>query len=500
MDQRPDIRRLALAVLMPGFNGTTAPGWLLDAVRDGLGSALLFGHNTPDLQTTRLLNESLHAAGRVLITIDEESGDVSRLQATTGSSLPGNAALGAADDADLTRQAGQALGGLLAAVDVDVDLAPSLDVASEPRNPVIGVRSFGPDPAQVARHAIAFIAGLQAGGVGTSAKHFPGHGSTTVDSHVALPVLDVSAEILEQRDVSPFRAAAENGVDSIMTGHLQVPVLGDSPGTLEPAVGALARSFAGGGERVIVTDALDMGAVTDASLSTLGAVCVRALQAGADLLCLGNTVGRDDEAMFTAALDGIIGAVVSGELEVRTLRASAARIEALRQRAAGYRAGAQRLSPEAALDHLTTLGLAAARRAVSVAAGDVRRQAPVTFIDLRRRISLAAGRVAPGYANALAGRGVDAHVLTPGVPGAQALVTELKRLDPRRSVVVLTREPLADEAERVDLDAVLAARSDAVVIHGGTATSAPEVPHLVLSHGVGAANATAALDLILGEA
>ncbi|WP_168211775.1 glycoside hydrolase family 3 N-terminal domain-containing protein [Ruania zhangjianzhongii] len=493
-------RQLALGVLMPGFNGATAPDWLLDAAAEGLGSVMLVAQNAPDIATTRALTDAVHAAGPVLITVDEEGGDVSRLQAASGSALPGAGALGAADDLDLTERAGAALGALVWAAGIDLDLAPVLDVASEPTNPVIGVRSYGSDADQVSRHGVAFLAGLHAGGVAGCAKHFPGHGATTTDSHLELPRLDISEQVLADRDLPPFEAAAAAGLDAVMTGHLHIPALGPKPASLEPAVTALARRLPGGEDRVIVTDALDMQAVSLADADGIGAACVRALQAGADLLCLGTTGGRDDVAIFEAAAEAIVGGLARGELAAEALERSIARVRTLQQRIAGYRAAAPELGPAEAEAAVAEVGLQAARAAVRVARGDVRLAGggPPVLVDLRRRYNQATGRVAPGFANALADRAPDAQVVLAGAVDAPPLAEVLTGLG-EGPVLALTREPLADVREQQDLSLLLARRPDAVVIHGGTADGAPAADRLVLAHGVGRANADAVLRLVLGS-
>lgn len=492
-------RQLALGVLMPGFNGATAPDWLLQAAADGLGSVMLVAQNAPDVVSTRALTDAVHAAGPVLITVDEEGGDVSRLQAASGSALPGAGALGAAGDVELTERVGAALGALVTATGIDLDLAPVLDVASETTNPVIGVRSFGADPEQVSRHGVAFLAGLHAGGAAGCAKHFPGHGATTTDSHLELPRLDVTEQVLADRDLPPFQAAAAAGMDAVMTGHLHIPVLGSRPASLEPAVTALARSLPGGQDRVIVTDALDMHAVSDGDGEGFARACVRALQAGADLLCLGTTGGRDDVAMFETAAGAIVDALARGELAAQDLERSIARIRGLRDRIADYRAAAPVLSPEEAEAAVAEVGLQAARAAVRAARGDVRLTGAVpVLIDLRRRYNQATGRVAPGFANALAARFPEAQVVLAGAAEAPPLAELLDGLGDG-PVLALTREPLADVREQEDLDLVLARRGGAVVIHGGTQDAAPDADRLVLAHGVGRANAEAALQLVFGD-
>lgn len=497
-------RRLALGVLMPGFTGSTAPDWLSRTIADGLGGVMLVAQNAPDLETTRALTAALHAAGPVLISVDEEGGDVSRLQAASGSALPGAAALGAADDLALTERAGTALGGLLRATGIDLDLAPVLDVASEPMNPVIGVRALAPETEQVSRHGAAFLTGLHTGGVAGCGKHFPGHGATTTDSHLELPRLDVTAEELTVRDLPPFHAAATAGLDAMMTGHLHIPALGPRPASLEPAVTALVRTLPGGADRVIITDALDMAAVSDGDGPGLAVACVRALQAGADLLCLGTTSGRDDEAMLSTAVDGILTALRRGELDPAALAASITRLDGLRSDVARYQGQAPVPDLAAAEAAVTAVGRDVARAAVQVAAGDARLPGPGSagpppvLVDLRRRYNQATGRVAPGFANALVERFPDARVVLAGADDAPPLEDVLDGLGDA-AVMALTREPLADPREQADLDLLLDRRGDAVVLHGGMASAAPPAPRLVLAHGVGRANAEAALRLVLGD-
>jgi beta-N-acetylhexosaminidase len=157
------LEHLADAVLIPPFPGTTAPRWLLDALEGGLAGVTLFAPNMEAgpralASLTRTLRS---AADNLLVSADEEGGDVTRVWYATGSPYPGNAALGAADDEALTEQVHAAIGADLAALGINLDLAPCLDVLAAPSNPVIGTRSFGADPALVARHGAAAVRGLQ---------------------------------------------------------------------------------------------------------------------------------------------------------------------------------------------------------------------------------------------------------------------------------------------------------------------------------------------------
>ena len=189
---RPRPGRLADAILIPPFGGRAAPGWVLNALRAGLGGVTVFGPNIAGPAQLAALTARLRsAAAEPLIAIDEEGGDVTRIAHLVGSSYPGNAALGAVDDVALTQAVYRALGADLAALGINVDLAPSVDVNTAADNPVIGTRSFGADTDLVARHAAAAVAGLQAAGVAACAKHFPGHGSTRTDSHDSIATVDV---------------------------------------------------------------------------------------------------------------------------------------------------------------------------------------------------------------------------------------------------------------------------------------------------------------------
>ena len=268
---------------------------MADALSRGLAGVTLFGLNVDSPEQLAVLTAMLRAAGaEPVIAIDEEGGDVTRIAHHRGSPYPGNAALGAIDDVGLTEAVYAALGADLADLGVSLDLAPAVDVNTAADNPVIGTRSFGSDTALVARHAAAAVTGLQSAGVAACAKHFPGHGSTQLDSHHELATVDASLGLLAERDLPPFAAAIAAGVRAIMPGHLRVPELtGDLPASLSPA--ALTGLLRGdlGFTGVIVSDGLEMRAVSD--VYGIPEAAVLAVLAGTDLLCL----GRDqDQQMY----------------------------------------------------------------------------------------------------------------------------------------------------------------------------------------------------------
>ena len=332
-----ELERMAHCVLMASFRGVAVPGWVLARLEAGLGSVALFGSNVESPAQVRSLTDALRVAGPdVLVATDEEAGDVTRLHVATGSPWPGNAALGVVDDVRLTELVAAGVGAELASAGVDLDLAPVVDVNSNPDNPVIGVRSFGASPTSVARHGRAFVAGLQAAGVGACAKHFPGHGDTTVDSHVGLPVVDAPLDVLRARELVPFAEGVAAGPVAVMTSHVLLPALDpELPATLSAVAMDLLRREVGF-DGLVVSDALDMAGVSAGR--GVPAAAVAALAAGCDLLCLGaDCVESDVEAVVA----GILAAVGSGEVSVARLSSAAGRVRAARQRIDGLLAAAE---------------------------------------------------------------------------------------------------------------------------------------------------------------
>jgi beta-N-acetylhexosaminidase len=313
------------AVLLPGFVGTELPEWLASRLRDGLAGVCLFGSNIESRPQLRALTDAIRAANpAAIIAIDEEGGDVTRLYYAEGSPYPGNALLGRIDDVELTAEVAATVALELRSVGVNLNFAPDVDINSNPENPVIGVRSFGDDPVAVAAHTAAWVAAHEAEGVAVSAKHFPGHGDTAQDSHLALPVVDVSLETLRGRELIPFAAAITAGARTIMTSHIVLPQLDAEPATFSSRIlGELLRGELGF-DGVIVSDALDMTGASGAI--GIPAAAVRAIAAGCDLLCLGTANTDEQLTEIVAALDA---AVADGSLPAQRLADAAARIAAL---------------------------------------------------------------------------------------------------------------------------------------------------------------------------
>ena len=315
-----EIRRLALACFVPGFVGQTPPDWLLRGLADGLGGVILFGSNLGDGSGVAELTDRLRtAAGRDLVLgLDEEGGDVTRLDTVRGSAAPGAAALGWLDDPAATEAVYAGIGARLAEAGVTLNLAPVADVNLDPTNPVIGVRSFSADPVVAARQVAAAVRGIQRSGVAACAKHFPGHGATSADSHHEVATLDRDRDQLAEAEYLPFRAAVEAGCRAVMTGHLLVPALDRELATISRQIttGVLRDEL--GFTGTVVTDALEMAAVS----ATIGMVegFVAALVAGADTIESG---AQDYPELLTAIPDAVLAAVRSGRLPIERLAEAA---------------------------------------------------------------------------------------------------------------------------------------------------------------------------------
>jgi beta-N-acetylhexosaminidase len=204
--------------LLVGFEEPDPPEWFRRAA-PGLGGVVLYGQNLRSDTDAARLAALLHQDSDVVLAVDEEGGDVTRVHYRNGSPVPGNYVLGAADDEGLTGAVATRIGSGLRAAGIGWNLAPDVDVNSAPENPVIGVRSFGADPDLVSRHAATWVLAMENTGVAACAKHFPGHGDTRSDSHYGLPVVDCDEAEWRRVHLPPFVAAIEVGVRSIMTAH-----------------------------------------------------------------------------------------------------------------------------------------------------------------------------------------------------------------------------------------------------------------------------------------
>ncbi|SDX57206.1 glycoside hydrolase family 3 N-terminal domain-containing protein [Paenibacillus sp. CF384] len=317
-----------------------------------LGGFILFEKNIANAEQVTTLTHGLQAeAGDIplFLGIDQEGGVIKRIPG--GTNLPGQMALGAARDTSLAEAAGKLTGEELKALGMQLDFAPVLDINSNPDNPIIGMRSFSSDPDLVTRLGLAEIKGLQSSGVIPAVKHFPGHGDTTVDSHLGLPVLTHDRARLDAVELKPFRAAIEAGVDMIMSAHIAFPAVDNEhvtsrkDGSSVPVPATLSKKVLTGLLRdeldfkgVIISDAFTMNGIAE-HFGEEQAV-VRAVSAGIDIILM-----PKDSAIAHQAL---VEAVHNGTLSTEAIHASVKRILQLKAKYGLFGERDERLSSKLA--------------------------------------------------------------------------------------------------------------------------------------------------------
>jgi beta-N-acetylhexosaminidase len=300
-----ELEQMAGSVIVYGFGGTEAPAtlrrWLSQKSVAGL---ILFKRNIEDLEQATALIETCvkgsDPALPLLVSVDQEGGRVARFGDPI-LRLPPMRALADVGDPELTRDAAAVLGRQLRAIGINLDFAPVLDVDTNPLNPIIGDRSFGRTPALVIEHALAFADGLHAGGVLSCGKHFPGHGDTDVDSHLALPTLRHGIPRLKEVELLPFGAAAQR-VASLMTAHVVFEAIDPGvPATMSRTVILEILRGELGFEGAVFSDDLEMGAISDRySVEEAGML---AIEAGCDLLLVCSDLDAAERLRETLAAE-----------------------------------------------------------------------------------------------------------------------------------------------------------------------------------------------------
>lgn len=322
---------------MAGFDGTSVPRELKAlALEFDLGGVILFARNVECAEQVaelaREAGESLRQDLPLWISLDQEGGRVARLR-DGFTRWPPMITLGRSGDDELARRFAEALAAELAAVGITLDYAPVLDILTNPDNPAIGDRALADEAQAVARLGAVIISALQANGVASCGKHFPGHGDTSVDSHKTLPVIEHDRQRLHAVELVPFKRAIDTGVAAIMTGHVLVPALDErAPATLSRAVVQDVLRGELGFDGVVLTDDLDMGAL--ANWYDIAEIAVGSIGAGCDglLLC-----GPDPEKQHRA-LEALIHAVEDGSLAIDGVERSMARHRRMKERFLGAHA------------------------------------------------------------------------------------------------------------------------------------------------------------------
>ena len=429
-------------LLIVGLPGTELTSELAaDLRRIQPSGVIFFAPNFPDAGTAARFAREVHARvgsadHPALVCVDEEGGMVSQISGFW--EVPPSArAVAASGGPPLVKDLAQRTARRLLALGVNLNFAPVLDIHSNSANPVIGIRSFGTTASQVTACGRAAVEGMQAAGIIPVVKHFPGHGDTAVDSHVDLPRVDVPIATLALRELRPFEAAVQAGVPVVMTCHVVVPALDpdpDRPATLSrPIVTGLLREkmgFSG----VVVTDALEMAAVT--SRGSYGEVAVQAIEAGCDLLLYSKLTPGPDEA-----LQALQEALRSGRLTRDRIAASIVRIRRLRAGSAArprdwspaLEREARNLIPEDELERIAEGAL----RVLRQGAGGVPLRPPIDVLEVNRPESRAP------IADLIRAHGVTAREWGPDP------ATWPRRIDGSSLLTVAARGALSPEHEEL---------------------------------------------------
>ncbi|MCW3791057.1 beta-N-acetylhexosaminidase [Paenibacillus sp. LS1] len=326
-------------LLMCGFHGQHADEQITRLIRDyHVGGVIYFRRNVQSVDQLTRLSEELQGiaaeAGELplMISVDQEGGMVARIDKEGVTQVPGNMALGATGNPEYTLECARILGRELKSIGIDMNLAPVVDVNNNALNPVIGVRSYGENAESVATHGAAAITGYQLQGIAATAKHFPGHGDTAVDSHLGMVTVPHNRNRLEQIELLPFRRAIEAGVDAIMTAHVIFPTIEPEPipATLSRKVltGLLREEM--GFEGIIITDCLEMHAISKPY--GVAEAAIRAVEAGADLILVSHTL--QDQI---AAVEAIVQAVRTGRIPEYIINKALERIITWKAARCGYR-------------------------------------------------------------------------------------------------------------------------------------------------------------------
>lgn len=316
------------------------------------GGVILFAENvketaqtltlTHDLQKAAVTNTAGNGNTPLFITIDQEGGIVYRLG--SGTALPGNMAIGATRNPDYALKTGQIIGRELSALGLNVNFSPVLDVNNNPNNSVIGLRSFSNRPELVAELGVNMIKGLQQYNISTSAKHFPGHGDTATDSHTGLPSVNKSYDDLKALELVPFQAAMDNGVDMVMTAHIQYPQIekdqvvskkdGEKiyvPATLSDDIitGLVRNKMKYDG--VVITDAMNMAAIADHFGESEAAIM--AIQADVDIVLMPTILrSKADLTKLDTIINNIKAAITDGRITMENIDNSVTRILKLKEK------------------------------------------------------------------------------------------------------------------------------------------------------------------------
>lgn len=433
---------------MVGFHGPDINQDITSLIRDyGIGGVVLFKRNVKSAAQLQNLCQGLQQiakdAGHVrplFIGIDQENGLVTRISPPVASQQPGPMTLGAAGSLDYVAQVADATAEMLQYFGINMNYAPCADINSEPLNPVIGVRSSSDDAEIVAKYALACAKGMRKHQVVPCAKHFPGHGDTAVDSHWGLPVIDKSREELDKCELVPFKRAAEDGIEMVMTAHISLPQLGsDRPATISKEVLSILRDeFRYKG--VIITDCMEMEGITVKYGKVDGSLL--AFKAGVDSVMICHTY-----SVQTATIDRICEAINSGELPNEQMETSLQRLASIKDKGINWDTALKTDNAEI-LASINSRGAALAKKVYADAATLVRSDKDTIPLSKTAKTLF----VSPGKNKIIGGGAVTGEGEPTRVPWVTDDFAErLKAFNPDLEQIKFTEEPLtADEWKRIE--------------------------------------------------
>lgn len=467
-----DLRALAAGVICAGFSGETLDRDLEQRLREfPLAGLILFGGNIRTLAQTRALTDAIRDAMPVpIVAIDQEGGRVARLRDSV-EEIPSMLAVGATADPLLAKNAGEQMGFDLRRAGCNVDFAPVLDLALMRLNTVIGTRAFSDDPRRVSELGGAFARGLDSAGIVATYKHFPGHGSTEVDSHLDLPRIDLDEATLRARDLAPF-AELLPGANAVMTAHIVVRALdSELPATLSPRILTQLLRDELHFEGVCFTDCLQMDAIAKGVGSERAAAL--ALAAGADCVL----VSHDPELAERSAIE-IIRAVENGQLSRERLEKAHTRVLTLRRRLQAP------LPIDAAAPH-PGVGEEIGRRAVTLLRGESRVQASDTVVvSFEGATSEGAQGAHVHHASLGDSRAID-ELRWPLDPDAAAVDAAIARIGTKRPIVLMRRAHIY-RGQKAAVERILVAHPDAVLVslrEPFDAFDFPQARHVLCTYG-----------------
>lgn len=422
------------------------------------GGVILFRENLANVEQCQHLTQALRdcISPAALIATDQEGGRVTRLPRDQFTSFSGNMAVAACpapERESLAQAMARAQAAELAALGININFAPTLDVNSNPHNPVINVRAFGDSPAVVAALGARVVQGLQCGGVAAAVKHFPGHGDTSEDSHTHLPRVDRDRDAAQEIDLAPFAAVIQHAPPAlVMTAHIQYPALDSSclpgtdivrPATLSRAINSDLLRAQLGFEGVVISDALDMRAISEL-LSPEEAV-VACFQAGVDIALMPLLVRTPDSLQRLQELvSSVAAAVASGVLDEAELRRSAARVLALQSRYEMKTLTSEGQSPVSSIACSAHLDLERriAEHSITLVKGELRPLCAGSAVHLLMPDSSTAMALASALLNAEPGLDISWHCLD-----AFNMEQERAQVDAAEVYIVGSREPATGAVE-----------------------------------------------------